>query len=122
MRVVLKKCHTCGALGVGPHAVKLWPFENRMYCREHYREPLEWDEERSTVTDAIRTVKDFDETVASGLWRRMFRPSKVPRDWRGYIEECAGLAGWALEAGDRRTFTYYFARATYAWALSQEGP
>jgi hypothetical protein len=110
----IQKCFTCGALGVGPHKVKLWPFESRMYCREHYQEALGWDESRGQV---IQGIKSLHENYTA-------RPAKIKKykkhDWKAYIQECAEFASIALVHQDRRTFVHYFARAIYAWALQEE--
>jgi hypothetical protein len=110
MKFQIKKCFTCGALGIGPHAVKLWPFEDRLYCKEHYKEPLDWHESRGNIVMALM----FE--VARPVDRKRFKSL----DWRGYLTELCLLAGWALKIGDKRTFTHYFSRAMYAWSLKQE--
>jgi hypothetical protein len=119
MKLIIKKCHTCKALGVGPLKVKLWPFENRLYCQEHYHQALTWDESRSNVTNWIKSEFDFEKAVA--LVRKWGRKDPIVRvkNWRAYIQECSELAAWAFDK-DRRTFVYYFARAVYAWALKEE--
>jgi hypothetical protein len=120
MKVILQRCHTCKALGVGPHAVKLWPFEGRMYCKEHYRDPLTWHESRSEVIRGIEVEFDFGWAVKQlRRWGRKPAVIKI-QNWRGYIEELCSLAEFGLLRGDKRTFVHYFARATYAWALKEE--
>lgn len=120
MKIVIKKCHECGALGVGPHAVKLWPFESRMYCKEHYKDPLQWHENRAAVTQGIESVFTFEQAAA--LLRRWGRKNPVVRitNWKPHIQELCALAEFGLLRGDKRTFVHYASRAIYAWGLSQE--
>lgn len=119
MKLVIKRCHTCGALGVGPKAVKLWSFEGRMYCKEDYKDPLTWHESRGAVTSGIRSEVEFASTVLRmSRWRPRERRER-PQDWRGFIQECAGLAEFGLLRGDQKIFVRYFAKALWAWSLSQ---
>lgn len=119
MKLLIKKCFSCGALGIGPNAVKLWPFEGRLYCREHYKDPLTWHESRSEVVRGITSMAEQDAAVARvRRWGRKIQ--KIPKqDWGPYIAEHAELAAWAMTQGDKRTFTYYFSRAVWAWALKE---
>lgn len=124
MKLTLQKCAWpgCTVLGVGPGAQKLYPTAGRLWCRKHVRDQIDWEVERENVVHAIGQGYDFDKAVASGLLAKILKKmnqKQPPKDWRGFIEECAGLAGWALSAGDRRTFVYYFARALWAWELSK---
>lgn len=120
MKLVLRRCHTCKALGVGPHRVKLWPFEGRLYCKRDYMDALTWDESRWGVVGGIKNIHDFDQAVTFvRRYGRKVRPAGVI-NWSPYIVECAELAGWALVVDDRRTFVYYFSRALWAWALKEE--
>jgi len=122
MKLTLRRCHTCRALGVGPNRVKLWPFEGRLYCGSDYRDVLTWDESRGNIVLALQIE---DANVREGV-RRLRRtgyltlPTVIHRtEWRGYICDLCQMAGWALAVGDRRTFVYYFSRAVWAWALKE---
>lgn len=113
----VQRCRTCGKLGVGPHAVKLYPFEDHLYCREDFRGALQWHEQRGHVTSGIESMNEFMLEIArngSPLLKR-----SIQTRWEPYIRDLSGLAGWALEVGDRRTFVHYFARALYAWELRE---
>lgn len=117
MKLWVKRCRTCGALGVGPKPTKLYPLDDLLYCKEDFKDALEWHESRGQVVSGVKSIKEFHEDV--------LRPPKKLKVgsrsiWRGYIEEVADMAGWALEVGDRRVFVHYFARAMYAWALKEE--
>lgn len=115
MRFQIKKCRTCGALGVGPNAVKLRPLDDQLYCDADWKKALDWHSNRAEVTSGIRSMAEFEQAVRTGL-----RPPKVARvRWEGYILECAEMARLALGNGDKRTFAYYFARAMYAWTLKE---
>lgn len=116
MKLQVKRCRTCGALGIGPNAVKLRMFEGRWYCDDHWLEALSWHTNREAVISGIQSVVDFDQQVRQGLPK--VKPVRV--DWLPLIREWSGLAGWALEVGDRRTFVHYFSRAMQAWGLSEE--
>lgn len=115
LRLQIKKCRTCGALGVGPFAVELFPLDDQLYCRSDWKAALEWHSNRLEVTSGIRSMVEFDRAVRLGV-----RPAKIARvRWEGYIMECAEMAWLAWTNGDRRTFVYYFARAMYAWTLKE---
>lgn len=117
MKLIPKRCHTCGALGVGHKAVKLWPFEGRMYCKEDYKDPLTWHESRSGVISGIKSEKEFYETVRELGYAL---PREVPgRNWEPYIRDLCGLAEFGLIHHDQKIFVRYFAKALWAWSLSQ---
>lgn len=126
MKLTLKRCHTCHALGVGPNKVDLWPFEGRLYCKEDYKLALTWEESRDGVTMGIDNLYEY-QRAAIRLMRKTgylevtwkAKPG-VKWDWRFYIEDLCGIAGWAMEVGDRRTFVHYASRAVWAWALKEE--
>lgn len=119
MRLLLKKCHTCGRLGVGPNKIKLWPFEGRLFCQEDYKDALTWDESRSSVIHGITNLKDFEKAAVRLRRYGLGGPKIIVSDWRGYIQELSEMAAWALQVGDKKTFVHYFSRATHAWALKE---
>lgn len=108
MKLQVKRCHTCKARGLGPGAVKLWPFEGRLYCAEDYKDTLSWHESRPNIILAL-----MFEIAEPGK-----KQVTYPPDWRSYIYECCEMAAWALDR-DRRTFVHYFSRAMYAWTLKE---
>lgn len=115
MKLQIKKCRTCGALGIGPCAVKLRPLDDQLYCDADWKKALDWFSNRSEVTSGIRSMAEFEQAVRSGL-----RPAKIACvRWEGYILECAEMARLALKVQDKRTFVYYFSRAMYAWTLKE---
>ena len=116
MKLKIKRCHTCGALGLGPHAAKLYPLDDLLYCERGtpkapgcYRQALNWHESRPVVILALRF--ELSKPLAQQVYLRL--------DWRAYIHECSEMAAWAL-GKDKRTFVHYFARAVYAWSLENE--
>lgn len=113
--IQIKRCRTCKALGVGPNAVKLWPLNGQLYCKAHWSESLQWEEQISQVIRGLESIKSFHREVTHPVRKRPPRRT----DWRGYIWECAGLAGLALEHGDKKTFTHYASRAILAWGLKE---
>lgn len=120
MKLIPKWCHTCGALGVGPKAVKLWPFEGRFYCKEDYKDPLTWHESRGAVVAGIKSGVDF-EWAAAQLRKYGRKPLWVPiNNWDPYIRDLCGLAEFGLIQQDKKIFVKYFTLAVWAWALSQE--
>jgi hypothetical protein len=122
MRLTVRKCRTCGALGLGPNAIDLWPLDGWLYCREDFKTALQWDEQRSHVVRGVSNLYTYQQDAVRRIKKLGYlQITKVEAkwDWRGYIQDCAGLAGWALEADDRRTFVYYFSRAMYAWSLME---
>lgn len=115
MKLQIKKCRTCGALGVGPNAVKLRPLDNQLYCDPDWKKALDWHSNRTEVTSGIRSMAEFEQAVRAGL-----RSPKLARvRWEGYILECAEMARLALKVQDKRTFVHYFSRAMYAWTLKE---
>jgi hypothetical protein len=117
MKIQLKKCRTCGALGVGPAAQRLYPLEGQLYCKAHYGRSLDWEVNREAVVMGIEGMVNFIKD-AHGHKIYITKRSTTQR-WEGYIYEQAGMAGEALVIGDRRTFVYYFSRALWAWELSR---
>lgn len=112
MRVLVQRCKKCGALGVGPAAVKLHPMNGDLLCDADWREALEWEASRANVVEGIkRELTIYDKPKTKKL---------KPHDWRGYITEQSEFAAWALAINDRRIFVHYFARAVYAWALKEQ--
>lgn len=119
MKLQIKKCRTCGALGVGPRAVKLYPMNGHLYCPNDWKGALTWEESRSEVLRGLQAedqnMKDF-----VGAWQRVSLPPRpTVTTWTAYLHELSGMAGWALQVGDRRTFVHYFSRAMWAWELSE---
>ncbi len=122
MRLTLKRCHTCRALGVGPRAVRLWPFEGRMYCASDYRDALTWGESRGNVVRGTENLYNYQQDAIKHMRKSgyiEFAMLKPKQNWRAYITECSVMAAMALEYDDRRTFVYYFSRAVWAWALKE---
>lgn len=117
MRIEIKKCRTCGALGVGPSAVKLFPVDGQLYCQPHFGKSLDWAVNREAVIQGLESLVHFQQDVRNVARVAIIEPKKV---WRAYIEEQAGMAAEALVMGDRRTFVYYFSRALWAWELSRD--
>lgn len=118
MRLQLKRCRTCRALGVGPHPQRLYLLDDELYCEQGtpakpgcYRQALQWHENR--------------ETVVNGLKHELTAYKKPPtykppeQSWFAYLQELSGMAEFGLLRGDRRIFTYYFSRAMWAWDLSR---
>jgi hypothetical protein len=122
VRLILKRCFSCGALGIGLWAVKLWHFESRMYCREHYRDALTWHESRGNISLALQ-IEDANVREAARRVRETGYLTKVVRQpkiqWLWYLHDLCALAEFGLLHGDRKTFVYYFARAVYAWELKE---
>lgn len=121
MKIQIQKCAQfgCSVLGVGPRAQRLWPLEGRLWCRAHFKPALDWAAAgRELMFDGIDWLRKVWKVYPE------FKPLDVvkqkPKNWRGLLEEYAGMAGWALEVGDRRTFIHYASRAVWAWALSQQ--
>lgn len=119
LKIKTRRCWTCGARGLGPGAVKLFPFEDRLYCAEDFKAALEWDSRRDTVTGGIKHVITFEK--AAQLIRRYGRKPAVVRvsNWTPYIWDLCTMAEFGLLRGDRKTFVHYFARAMYAWTLKE---
>lgn len=126
MKLQIKKCATCGALGVGPRAVKLHPLDGLLYCERGdaetpgcYRQALDWHENRSTMVLAMM----FENAAVESIERKMRKAVNIKSTkpgWLGFIDEQAWLAGWGLEHDDKKIFVYYFARAVWAWALKEQ--
>lgn len=115
MKIKIKKCRTCGALGVGQSAVKLFPLDDLLYCKAHYGKSLDWTVNREAVVQGLSGMVNFIEDSGKKVYlAKQSRPQK----WEAYIYEQAGMAAEALVMGDRRTFVYYFSRALWAWELS----
>lgn len=108
MKLLVKRCHTCKARGLGPGAVKLWPFEGRLYCAEDYKDTLTWHESRPNIVMAL--MFEIAKPNEVKIWDKP--------DWKQYIFECCQMAEWAL-GKDKRTFVHYFSRAMYAWTLKE---
>ena len=125
----IQKCHTCGKLGVGPHLVKLFEFEGRLYCERGtpdqpgcYRSALNWHGNRSSVVTGIAHLGGYQKEAAKIYNKHDYLqwPKRRPKvEWRGYIEEYAGISALAMMHGDKRTFVYCFSRAMYAWTLKE---
>lgn len=120
MKIKILRCHTCGALGVGPNKIKLWPLDDLLYCEQGsvkhpgcFRSALTWHESRTQVVRGIETEHNFYHTKPI----KKILPKK--RDWRSMIRELSDLAGWGLEVGDKRTFVHYASRAVLAWGLKE---
>lgn len=116
MQIQLKKCRTCGALGVGPDAAKLYPLDDLLYCKAHYGNSLDWTVNREAVVQGLGGMVNFLKDSK----KIYVAKQESPKNWRSYIEELSGMAAEALVMGDRRTFVYYFSRALWAWELSRE--
>lgn len=120
MKIELKRCRTCGALGVGPNAVKLFPLDDLLYCRPHYGKSLDWTANREAVVQGIESMTKITpqelQRVIKNLGNHI---SGGTKNWAAFISENAGMAAEALVMGDRRTFVYYFSRALWAWELSK---
>lgn len=120
MKILVKRCSVCGALGVGPNPVKLWPFEGRLYCKDDYDQPLQWHEQRSHVVGGL-AIEVSNAREAPKVRRRLDHPPKpARRDWRGYIAEHAEMAAIGLFIGDKRIFVKHFALALYAQTLKED--
>lgn len=122
MKILTKRCRTCGALGLGPHPVKLFPFEGHLYCRDDFKDALTWDESRPSVVYGISSRKDFDSEAAK--YRRHILRQKVwpPANhvkWEPYIRDLCGLAEWGLLHQDKKIFTRYAALAVLAWGMKE---
>lgn len=88
-----------------------------LYCRDDWRKALVWEEQRGAVLMGLHSLVTFDRDVRRARWAK---PRQAPVvKWEIYILELSEMAGWALKAGDRRTFVHYFARAMYAWTLRE---
>lgn len=116
MRFSLKKCRTCGVLGVGPNAVKLWPCDGQLYCERGtpkspgcWRQALQWHESRGNIIMALQF-----ELARPGKARK-----ERPLDWRPYVERLCQEAGTALKKNDRKGFVQSIARALYALELKE---
>ena len=113
MKLTLRRCRDCGALGMGPSAVKLIPFEGRLYCAKDWRERLEWDEQRQRVLITIENEYNFlTAKVLPTL-------PKVKRLWEPYIRDLCALAEFGLVHNDKKIFVHWFARAVLAWGLRE---
>lgn len=119
VKLIPKRCHTCGALGVGPDAVKLWPFEGRFYCKEHYQDPLTWHESRGAVVAGIKSESEFDVAVRAFKRQRGNVLKGAWQEWDPYIRDICGLAEFGLIQQDKKIFVKYFTLAVWAWDLSQ---
>lgn len=115
VKLQLKKCRTCGAVGVGPAAVRLFPLDGLLYCAPDFKSALDWTTNREAVTMGLRM-----EEAHRLIKKHQDVPAYYPKDWKAYLCELSGLAAEALVMGDRRTFVHYFARALWAWELSQQ--
>lgn len=120
MQIKIKECRVCGAMPFGVRPVKLMPWEGAYVCDKHMRDALDWHEVRPSV---IRAVESYVNMLAEAKKRigrtgYLSAPDSVKQfDWRGYIQECCGMAELALLHDDRRTFVHYFSRALYAHTL-----
>lgn len=112
MKLQLKRCRTCGAVGVGPAAVRLFPLDGLLYCAPDFKSALDWTTNREGVTMGIeRELRVYDR----------YEDLKFsPQSWSSFLHELSGMAAEALVMDDRRTFVHYFARALWAWELSRE--
>src|SRR4051812_8843809 len=106
LKIKIHRCRECGARGLGPGAVKLLPMNGVLYCREHWREALVWEEQRASVLRGLSSLVGFHRDVHRTRWAK---PRQAPAvRWEVYILELSEMARWALKAGDRRTFVHYF--------------
>lgn len=119
MKLQLKRCRTCKALGVGPRAVKLYPLDGELYCASDWKGALSWDESRSEVLRGLQAEDQNMKDFVAAHQRMPVRPRPTVTTWTAYLHELSGMAGWALQVGDRRTFVHYFSRAVWAWELSR---
>lgn len=119
MKLEIKKCRTCGALGVGPNAVKLFPVDGQLYCKSHYGKSLDWAVNREAVIMGIESMTKITPKEGQRIIAKLQNAPVFVKDWNGYIYEQAGMAAEALVMGDHRTFVYYFSRALWAWELSK---
>lgn len=122
MKLQLKRCRTCGAVGVGPAAVRLFPLDGLLYCREHYGGSLDWTVNRSAVVMGLERETKLTLLDAQKLLKKFqtAHPYAPIKNWNAYLHELSGMAAEALVMDDRRTFVYYCARALWAWELSRE--
>lgn len=123
MQIKLKRCADCGALGVGPNAARLYPFEGRLLCERGtaakpgcWRQALNWHANRPAVIAGLASYVQFLKDAAQSA--RVLRT--VAPSWEAYISELCELAFVALELGDLRTFEQYLARAMQAWDLKEK--
>lgn len=99
------RCADCGKYRAG----RLHKFEGKLYCGPHWRERLQWDENRSTIIMGLKagaagvSVTDYPQPVdrAAALTR---------------VRRACDRAGWALKY-DRpaHEFVRAFLHAMQAW-------